>query len=82
MRCAACCPSCSAKTDPAAEELLLTPKARKTPEVVLASGCHCFLGDPLLVLLPEWKEACHPFGHHLSLQTQVQYLESKKKAHQ
>lgn len=79
MHFVACFPSCSVRTGLTLEAWLMRLKVQRTSEVVLVSGCHCFLGDPLSVLLQEWKAACRPFGLHLSLQTQHQDLESKKK---
>lgn len=82
MHYVACCLLCSVRADLAMEAWLwLMLKVRRKSEDVLVSGCHCFLGDPLLVLLPEWREVRHPFGHRLSLQTHLQYLESRKEFH-
>lgn len=79
MRFAACCLSRSVRAGPAMEARLSTSKVRRTSEVVLVSGCRCCLGDLLLVLLFEWKEARHPFGHRPSLRTQLQDLDERKR---
>lgn len=80
MHYVACCLLCSVRADLATEaSLWLMLKVPRTSEDGLVSGCHCFLGDPLLVLLPEWREVRHPFGHRLSPQTHLQYLESRKE---
>lgn len=80
MHCVALCLfHCVRKT---LEAWLWTLKVESTYEVV--SGCRCVLGDHLLVLPTDWKEAHQPAGHHLCLQMQLQHLKvqwGKKTAH-